>query len=346
MSSRVTPPAHRRSSARSPRNSQRKPRENLTLDEWKQLALDGQDVSTIDSPTLRKLTEVLKEYRNQLVAEGEESEVADTAFLRVKALNDERMKTDAARDHQAKISERLEKAREDLQNLEDTIHIQERNMKAEMATQISEMQEKHRKELETLADTFDSPQRLRRYNRVSQTLRTMRIQQIKLLNSHRYDEMSAVRKQADALQEEEAVLNEERLERDFEEALVAVKRRQEVDMAKLLQAQAVQVDRYNAAKNFDLRVARQRLKKLELEMDTANDPEKVWLRYYRTESQRLGKRARARSCRGIAKRSIQTQEFNTLNLPALAEPNSARIRRPDFSKTDKFTQKRQRVFWL
>ena len=311
-----------------------------------QFALEGEDVSYLDSPTLHKLAEALRQHRNQVVAEGRDSEAADTAFMRVKALDDERMKSDAAKDRQDQLSERIQQARQDLRNLEETIRVQERNMKAEMATQLSEMEEKHAKEIENMADEFETPERMRRYNRVSQTLRAMRIQQIKLLNAHRYDEMAQVRQQADALEQKEALTNEDKLERDFEEALAAVKRRQEVDMAKLKQAQAVQVDRYNAAKNFDLRVARQRLKKLEIEMEEANNPEKVWSRFYRTESQKLGKRARARSCRGIAKRSVQTQEFNKLNLPPLAEPNSARIRRPDFSQTDKFNhQKRRYVYW-
>ena len=140
-------------------------------------------------------------------------------------------------------------------------------------------------------------------------------------------QMDIVKKRADQQQEKETIENEERLERDFESNLTAVKTRQEVEMAKLLRAQEALKQRYEAAKNFDLRIANQRIRKLEFEMEATNDPEKVWLRYHRTESGKLGRRAKARSERGLAKREFHVQDFSSLRLPPLKEPHSARLRK-------------------
>lgn len=341
MRRKVAPPSGN-ASRKAPRKQQQS--QYYPLSEWFKMALDNEDISEIESDQLAQLVDLLKEERDHLIGSGQNVEKADAAFRRVKEMHDIRVKTDAQEARQNELSERMEYAKKELHNLEETISIQEKNMNYELSRQVQELEEKHRQEIEALTDEWESPAVRRRYNRTSQHLRELRIQEIKLLNAHRYDEMNIVKREADALEAKEREETQRKLEQDYETRLQCLRTKQEEEMAKLIHIQDIQKDKYEVAKVHDLRIAHQRIKNLDLEVEVAKDPEKVWTRFHRMESLELGKRAKPRSARKAPKKTFRSQDYNTLSLPPLTDRRPRK--KQDLAETLSSARVRPKYSWL
>ena len=311
----------RRKSRRTRRRRVEPQGEEKELDYYVDKAMSGEDFSDIPNNKLNPLLCALTDKRNDLLNEGliNDAEKADSAIHKTKELMMKNMKTDAMSAKKSEIMERLNAAKEELNNLQQTIERQEKNMRIQMQKQRIELEAKHHEEMEELTRKWESPDQERRYNRSSQQLRQLRTQAVMMLNSRRYDEMKVVERIADRLQEDEAYQQHQHMEDDFNVVLKKLIGKHQLEKEKLQRAQNVKIGEYEAAKNFDLDVARKRIQNLERELADASDSDKVWVRYHRNEY------IRPQKLRGVSRRSINPQEFTSLNLPPLDEPKSSRL---------------------
>jgi hypothetical protein len=295
----------------------RDPRDgNLTLEEWRDLLLAHEDISLIDSATLCELIEFCKADRDNQTMKGHDSEVADKAFRAAQAMYRDRQKTDAQEERQDALTNRLQIASGDLEDLEMTIAHQEENMTEYLENRRAELNERQAEEMEDLAAEWESEKRKRHYDRSSQALRHLRVQANFLLNHHRYDEMRIAVQQADALHERECRENHKRWCADFEEAAKKLQMRHDMEQQKLDTIARIKRWEHGKAKTSDLRAAKQRIRNLETEMDNAADAEKFWTLKYRFSARRLGKRPQIRK-NLTGKAIISVQDFNMLPLPSL-----------------------------
>lgn len=323
-------PKSARSSATSTRESSYSHEDDIEY--YKERALNGEDFSRCPVKVLPTLVGVLKDERDSLISSGrfDDSEVADSAYRQAKTLAKNRTKARALKDYKNDLKKRLRQAQDELVHLEETINRQERNMNLKLGQQKAELDTKHQEEIDFLVHEWESPVKVRRYNRTSQLLRQLRIQAIQMLNAKRYDEMRVVEKRANFIEENETTENQKRLERDFNEALTSLHNRHAEENAKLARAQKGKRDEYEKAKNTDIDVLQQRIRKLEREISEANDPDKLWSLRHRFEDNKLAVTVHSRgpNFRNTGKCPIFVSEFNTLNLPPLEEPRSARSPTP------------------
>jgi hypothetical protein len=167
-----------------------------------------------------------------------------------------------------------------------------------------------------------------------------------LLNQHRYDEMDAVDRQAAALEEAETRENISRRQQAFDDALMKVQWRHHTEKVILDHAHSVKRGQHLAAQNVDRRAVQQRIRNLEIEIEAASDPQKLWNLRHRNDAVELGKRPKIRSAR-TGKREVRIQDFNILNLPPLVE--LGRVKREAWTMspaTQQTTGQPPRYSWL
>ena len=124
----------RRKSRRTRRRRVEPQGEEKELDYYVDKAMSGEDFSDIPNNKLNPLLCALTDKRNDLLNEGliNDAEKADSAIHKTKELMMKNMKTDAMSAKKSEIMERLNAAKEELNNLQQTIERQEKNMRMMM----------------------------------------------------------------------------------------------------------------------------------------------------------------------------------------------------------------------
>ena len=320
----VRPPAT--AGAKAPRRVPQTNDSDDQLDHYVSVAIAGGDISSCPSKLIPDLVSTLRARRDSEVASGRfnASEVSDLAFRRAQDLQDSRLKTDAQRRRCGAFKRRLKEAQRDYSDLVKRIAALEQTLQDQLAAEREQLTSRQAAEVEELTAEWDTPAKARRYNRSSNLLRQMRTQAILLLNSHRYEEMRVVERRADALQAREERQMQERMETDFENVMLALQEKHRAEIDVLNRAQAVRTQELRAASESELRVARNRIAKLENEIKGSTDSEKVWNLYHRNDVREKAGVATARGARRAGKRQFSMSDYNTLALPPLREPRSAR----------------------
>jgi hypothetical protein len=318
---------------------------NRPFAEWRRLATSGADISEVDSKTLSKLVRSFKRERDQKVLEGTNSESLDVVYQTVKSMHEERLKLDAQDERQTELFNRLTTAKSELSSLQETIAIQAHNIEAEISEQEAQLASKHQKEIDELAQEWESEPKLRLYNRPSRFLRSLRVQANLLLNDHRYDEMEAVVKQADAVEAKETKEHWVKQNQDYENALVVLQRRQMAEKKTLLRVHQQKRAEHEAAQQFDLRVLSHRIHNLEIEIEAASDAQKLWNLRHRFDAKILGKRPRAKQITG--RRKFRVEDYNTLSLPPLVDLEPVeRVSRKRRIRDHQRTVQEPKYMWL
>ena len=296
------------------------------LDHYVSLARSGGDISTCPTNLIPDLVHTLRARRDNEVATGRfnASEISDLAFRRAQDLQDTRRKTTAQRQRCGTFKRRLREAQHDYADLCARIAKLEQTLQEQLKSEREQLAERQAAEVEEVTAEWDKPEKARRYNRSSNMLRQLRTQAILLLNSHRYEEMRQVEKRADALQAREERQMQERMETDFENVILALQEKHRAEIDVLERAQAVRTQELRAASEAEIRVARNRIAKLENEIRGSTDSEKVWNLYHRNDVRERAGVATARGARLAGKRQFLMSDYNTLALPPLREPRSAR----------------------
>ncbi|OHT05983.1 hypothetical protein TRFO_26045 [Tritrichomonas foetus] len=292
------------------------------VDYWTGEALHKRPLDGCSLKILDQVAEKVRTERDNLIYLGlyQDSVAANEAYAKTVGYRDVVQKRSVQKRTQKELYDRLEMARENHQRLVESAQTVIPNMISSFENEMANLENRQNWELQKLTEEWESPQKKRLYNRSSGALKNLRTQSILLLNSHRFDEMEICEKQANELEAKESRMNQNKLESDFQEALNKMLDRHQLERDKLIAAQTVSRDKYEAAVKHDLDIALKRIDKIEKEIEEAQDPEKVWVHYSRREAKGPpGKRPTARAGRKNCLVAINTSDFNTLNLPPLVD---------------------------
>ena len=295
----------------------------------KKKAMRGEDISKCDKSILPRLITTLRSDRDELISTGHyrESEAAHEAYIRTEQLLTEAEKTETQRNLLQIIEERIAEAKQDKKKTQEMIENQERNMAAAFDEEVEELKAAHEEELERLDREWKSPEKARRYNKASPQLKAMRLQQERLLNTREFEASRIVEKAADQLEQREIDNNHANMEFDYQLMVKQLLDKQEDELKKLHDIHEVKKMAYQSAKNQELRLHDQRIRKIELEREKAKSiahVERLMKKYAQNRTGISEDRPDARSFRHAGKREIIVAEFNELALPRLR--NSARAR--------------------
>lgn len=283
--------------------------------------LDGASIEELDPLVLPYLINALKDDRDDKIAhhKPDDAEISDSYlhFARQRYNNYQREQFAAQRKGQ--MQERLETAKKFKQDLTDHLNQKEIELIEQKEMKVQEMKERHQKELDELREEWKSPNKVRKFNRSSAKVRNLRTQAIFLLNAHRYPEMRAVNRMADAQEAYETDENYRTMEAQYIYAHKLMEQKHYDELKVLIHAQDVKIAELNVYRDREMMHAQRRLDKLQREYDAAADPEKVWNLFHRNDRQKSAK-GKKLSRRGVA----YVKTFENLRLPPLQGPESAR----------------------
>jgi hypothetical protein len=281
--------------------------------------LAGQPVTCNSPEMLAAAVWELEEQRDQAATEGliTESVKAQDAVDAARAQMMASIKRKTQQELQENISSRERDSREEYQQFMKDMKQREQAMEAKFEQQMVTLKERQEREDEEHDTLWKVEPKIRRFNRSSQKMRILRIQQRLLLAFRRYDEAEQVRRLA------EDVLRADTVERHFQmnaqyqvsRALLEKKHDEEVDtFAKAWQTRRGE---FTFLKETLARRFTHRFNNLRVETESARDPEKVWVRKHRFDGDQLVSLVGASHRRPIISKRIDATEFNTLALPPL-----------------------------
>lgn len=293
--------------------------------------LDGENLSEIDNATYTRLINKIRTERDQLIYANKvkESEEANTKYLRIQQIQFEVMKNNLRNQQIEKVTARLEQANEDYDKLKKMIKVLDNDMITDMNNQLQSLKNKQAKEVNQLTMEWNSENKLRRFNRASGKLRNLRTQQQILLNSHRYEEMRLVKREADKLEKTETKDKQFDLLAGYKDALYKLEQKHNVELETLQSAQQTRWESYSDARKFDLNVMERRIQKLKDALKGAQNTEKVWNTMHSTSASLQPRSWKSTPPVNVIRNKSMGQadvvcNFNTLKLAPVQPPKTIR----------------------
>jgi hypothetical protein len=210
----------------------------------------------------------------------------------------------------------------------EAIRQQQEALEEQIQQQIQQLRDQHEHEYAKHDAAWGVEPKQRQFNRSSQKLRILRIQQQLLMNARRFDEAAQVCGIADRLAVAETASSGRQMLTEFDASKTLLEKRQANEMDTLLKACEVRRGELRHTRERLARRFENRTVALGAEEDTAKDPDALWARGHRTDGDQI-----VAICGGPRKRpapifrGADVAEFNTLPLPALPTSRSARKNR-------------------
>jgi hypothetical protein len=141
---------------------------------------------------------------------------------------------------------------------------------------MGQLEERQQRELNDLEVMWQSPVKVRHYNRSSPALRRLRVQQLGYLKAHEYEAMRRVQKEADELEEHETTEMMRLLLIDYMAALHQLQAIHADQVSKLESVQNQKVANFERDYRKKLEVIERRIAKLSRAYELTCDREALW----------------------------------------------------------------------
>jgi hypothetical protein len=261
----------------------------------------------------------LEEQRDQALVDGltMESVKAQNAVNAARAQMMNSLKRKTQQELQEDIIMRERESRQEYEQFVMDMKQREQAMEAKFKQQLETLKEKQEREDDEHDMLWKIEPKLRRFNRSSQKVRILRIQQRLLMALRRFEEADQVRRLADDVVRADTVERHFQMNAQYQvsRALLEKKHDEEVDtFAKAWKTKRGELVflRETLARRFT-----HRFNNLRAETESAKDPEKVWVRKHRFDGDQLMNLAGAPRRHTIISKKIDATDMNTLPLPPL-----------------------------
>lgn len=165
------------------------------------------------------------------------------------------------------IIDRITEAKSQLSDISDKSAVIEMNMQFAFQAQKEKLEEKHQKELINFEKQWSSINKQRMYNKTSTKLKELRRQEDLFIDQHFFQDAIEIKKEADKIEEAEVQQALEQMNYDYYEALRPIKVQQKQEMKTLLKAQQDEKRNFENAKQSDMNLINQRIKKLNIKLN-------------------------------------------------------------------------------
>ena len=289
------------------------------IDGLSQAFIRGEDVRHEDPEVLAHTIVALEDKRDEMMIGGDffESIHVQKAIDQAKEAQLKSMKKQSQQNYLGEIHQKQASTRMSLDKLKMDMREKEILMNQKSQDYIAQMKQKHERELEEHDNYWRSEVMLRRYNRTSQTLRTMRLQIQLLMRDKRFAEAEEVAKLAKARERMECQESYRLMLKDYNESKRKIESRHKEEMGIALDK--VQRRRQEFKCFFDnmVRPYTTRIRILENEEVEGQDSERIWNRKHRNEGNLVEKYVGIRSTRNFIAKPSNAADFNALKLPPL-----------------------------
>jgi hypothetical protein len=209
----------------------------------------------------------------------------------------------------------------------DELRQEEHDLEYKLEQQRQQLLDRQEKERQDHDYAWQVEPKQRQWNRSSQKVRVLRVQQARLMNAKKFEEAADTCRFADVVAAAETREQHFHLGNAYYRSrkLLDAKHSEELDTFE--KAGDVRIGELKYTKEVCQRRFGNRDSALEVELGAAKDPERLWVLKHRNEVDPLVRATGIRPAKPFA-RSINVSEFNTLALPSLpALTGRRRVRR-------------------
>ena len=320
-----------KSGTRSPRSPRQSPRRSppdvdpQVVSSYSEQFLAGQPVDCYDPELLAVVVRDLEIHRDNLMISGRFREslasqkAVDTA--REQQLRSCKMRTQS--EVQEEIDAKMDSAEQDYDEFKKRMHDKEMELELELRDKIEALKEKQAEELAQHDEDWQKESKQRLYNRSSQKVRYLRVQQALLMNAKRFDEAEQVFNEAEKLVQHEASENHRHMVTDWLQSRSLLQQKHEEEMDTLLKACETRRGEFRFEMMRIERRHQNRMSALHIEEELAKDPERLWILKHRNDGDQI---TNVMGCGKVVKLHVVPRvcEFNTLPLAPLPVPPSPR----------------------
>jgi hypothetical protein len=287
--------------------------------------LAGERVTCDDPEALANAIWELQDRRDSTMSQGQfaESVNAQKAVDAANAQMLEALKRRNQQEVQQQLAAKHETTRQEYEEFCQTMRQQEDALEAECREQVQHMQKRQREELDKHDRDWRVDPKQRQFNRASQKLRILRVQQQLLMAARRFDEAAQVSGIADRLAEEETIESHYQCFVHFSQSRALLEQRHSAELDTLQKACNRRRGELRHLKETGTARYNKRFSNLQAQQQTAQDPEKLWALNHRNDGHHV-----ARSRQVPIVKTVTVKTFNILPLPPLPPPNSPRKTRP------------------
>lgn len=316
---------------RSPRNRQRTapPPNGDDVSALSQQFLSGKPVNCDDPLLLAATVRDLENHRDNLMLEGSfnESLRAQKAVDTARAQQLDSCKKKNQEEVQEELNAKKDSAQQDYDQFRREMREKEAELEQKLQDQIQATKARHQQELEEHDQQWQSEVKARQYNRSSQKLRVLRTQQVLLMNAKRFDEAAQVCKIADNVVQRETAESHQQMLTKWLQSRALLQQRHEEEMDTLMKACETRRGEFRHWVEVSEKRHINRKNALQIEEAAAKDPERLWILRHRNDGDQIvNVMGTSRSVK--LTRTANVNDFNTLPLPPLPMPGSARRTKP------------------
>jgi hypothetical protein len=205
----------------------------------------------------------------------------------------------------------------------------EEALDTECREQVQHLRERQREELDEHDRTWRVDPKQRQFNRASQKLRILRVQQQLLMAARRFDDAAQVSGIADRLAAEEATESHYQYFVQFSQSRALLEQKHSAELDTLNKACDTRRGELLHLKEAGNARYNKRFSNLQAEEQTAQDPDKLWAVGHRNDGDHVAHLCGVTRSRQVPVAKVANPRiFNTLPLPPLPPANSPRKTRP------------------
>lgn len=297
-------------------NSVDQDRVNAVAEEF----LKNGHVSERDMQVMAAVIVRLEELRDQAIEEYNcmVCKKAVAAYQRAKNHQILLLKQVAQEDFIHMIKLKKDENNETISNLQESYKNNEVELKKKCEKQMDMLREKHERELQALDEEWLSESKLRQFNKVSQELRALRLQQEKFMCARMFEDADNIRMIADRRQELEQIAMHKCMIQEYNRAKNKLIQKHKEEEETLREVQSKRYDVLKSNYDIKLDILNKRSRNLNKDELIGSEPEKLWSVKHRTdvESQRCAIQTRSARQKS-ATRSMGSDKYGVLKLPPL-----------------------------
>ena len=248
------------------------------LENLKKQAIEQEPLEVDDNSVLEDLLLLLSEERRQLAAQHDfkESQRRNDAIGYVMECQNWLLKLEAQKASMDDVQQRKEALDQQLQDFDIESREIRHRTKKKLRRKRDKLLKEQSVEVQALQELWSSEEKMRLYNKSSNTLICLRRQLALLLQQCRFDEAAAVQQQIDERQRLEETQNHNLMQQEFNEVFNKMKTRQSDDLLYFDQNAEMELKKLNRRREKLRQALVNREKKIQDKSDTAADVDKLW----------------------------------------------------------------------
>jgi hypothetical protein len=327
QSSPPSPPPQGQKSARHRRRTSHAEPDPQAVSWVSQQFLASKPVICNDPEFLATVVLDLENQRDELMLKGDfrESMEAQKAVDTARAQQLDSVKKRNQAEVLAEIHAKQASVQEEYDQFLRAMKEQQQDFENRVQEQLKETEARHQQEVNEHDSDWQSEPKQRQFNRSSQQLRVLRVQQQLLLSGRRYDEAAQVCKIADGLAARETAASHRQMLISFLQSRALLEQKHSDNIDTLMKAVETRRGELQHTLEIGSRRFTNRMTNLKAEEAVAQDAERLWVLRHRNDGDQVV------NCTGATARSVKlppktadVSTFNTLPLPRLTIPQSPR----------------------